>query len=902
MASITFISPTQEFLYNVASHMEDSSQSKAYESTFAGGDSGLSYGELQSDVAANDLAEETFNDILKASGLFSDAEADELTKKAAKKGAQKSNFTSEELSRIDQALSSPQGKQLINERDNEHYQEYLTKWIDKANQAGGSNQNGKGVFDPTHPDYLEAQAMIAAWANRTGEPDKLSEYLSGGTVFVNDGQTELTMPGEPTLEAIEEYLKNQTQFRDEDQGGNGEDFDSWKDRIQDAIDHAKNETPNPDDSNWDGIPDSGEPNENPDDIYEPPTPEELGGIDDLFDKWFDLASWQQNNSPLVFDLDGDGIEHAGISDGVLFDLDSDGIKESIGWVSGEDGLLALDKNSNGLIDNGQELFGNVTTLSSGVDAQDGFEALAEYDLNGDAIIDASDVIFSQLKMWVDSNSDGISQSSELFSLSDVGISSISTTSDGVRTDFENGNYIEGYSTYELNGGNTGIVGDVFFDVDTFRSEFISEVEIPSELYHVANLAGSGAVRSLGQAATLNSTLVGVYEDFVAATTLSERNALVDQIIFEWFKTSDFHNVYERIDSTTGGSEGADRFSRTLAVSEEPTYLDKVAIAEAFNGRVWSEISNQQDAAESLAIGDLTGESFTQAVKSSIDNVYAILRQSVFRNLILECSFLEYKSLWPGLVDGELSSSSFDELDAAIDVVAATSPEKAAYDLVALIGHGGDFAQRVGWDPHQKLRTLLSNNPSVVSAIQQSSDKTAIFVSSGTLQVDASNHLLSQSALIFGRDGTDSIDVILGDALSEGTVYGGAGDDIVEVLGAGYTKVYGDDGNDNLSVLSGEAYLLGGDGDDTISSMSSEFSVLDGGAGSDDITASVAAGSKLLGGYGDDALKVSILISGAAESASQNSYTFEGGAGDDTIEGASGADTYIFRIGDGHHGE
>jgi len=112
--------------------------------------------------------------------------------------------------------------------------------------------------------------------------------------------------------------------------------------------------------------------------------------------------------PLVLDLDGDGIETVGDDAEILFDHTADGLKKGTGWVAADDGMLVLDRNENGTIDTGRELFGDNTLLADGEKARDGFEALKDFDVNDDGIIDASDDIFEQLQVWQDGNQDGIS--------------------------------------------------------------------------------------------------------------------------------------------------------------------------------------------------------------------------------------------------------------------------------------------------------------------------------------------------------------------------------------------------------------------------------------------------------------------------------------------------------------
>ena len=116
--------------------------------------------------------------------------------------------------------------------------------------------------------------------------------------------------------------------------------------------------------------------------------------------------------PLALDLDGDGIETAGIGNWqntTLFDHDGDGVRDGTGWLSGDDGWLVRDLNANGTIDTGAELFGDNTVLSDGSTAAEGFSALSDLDSNADGVIDASDAAFGELQVWQDRNQDGFSQ-------------------------------------------------------------------------------------------------------------------------------------------------------------------------------------------------------------------------------------------------------------------------------------------------------------------------------------------------------------------------------------------------------------------------------------------------------------------------------------------------------------
>ena len=123
-------------------------------------------------------------------------------------------------------------------------------------------------------------------------------------------------------------------------------------------------------------------------------------IKDLF------GTAEEVRSPLVVDLDGDGVETVTAEGGVYFDHDANGFKENSGWVGQDDGILVRDINGNGIIDNGTELFGNNSVLSSGEKAVNGFEALKDLDDNNDGIFDRNDKAWNEVKIWQDKNFNG----------------------------------------------------------------------------------------------------------------------------------------------------------------------------------------------------------------------------------------------------------------------------------------------------------------------------------------------------------------------------------------------------------------------------------------------------------------------------------------------------------------
>ncbi len=185
------------------------------------------------------------------------------------------------------------------------------------------------------------------------------------------------------------------------------------------------------------------------------------------------STWSCGNgcySPIIIDTDGGGFHLTSAANGVLFDLTATGHPIQIGWTApgSTNGWLALDRNHNGTIDNGKELFGNYTAQAPCSDPN-GFLALAVFDQpasggNGDGVIDKLDSIWPQLLVWIDANHDGVSQSGELHNLDALGIHSISLQySKSPFTDVY-GNQFRYKGMINVEPGQGGTVNHTIYDV------------------------------------------------------------------------------------------------------------------------------------------------------------------------------------------------------------------------------------------------------------------------------------------------------------------------------------------------------------------------------------------------------------------------------------------------------
>ncbi|AEE13729.1 hypothetical protein Thena_0077 [Thermodesulfobium narugense DSM 14796] len=217
-----------------------------------------------------------------------------------------------------------------------------------------------------------------------------------------------------------------------------------------------------------------------------------------------------HTDPLVIDLSGKGIRLTDInSSKAMFDLTGSGFANKVGWITNDEGFLVLDKNNNGKVDDISEMFGNSSTS--------GFQSLSAYDANKDGKIDSSNPIFKDLKVWQDTNNDGITEPGELKSLSELGIKSISLNAQ--RTNItQNGNQITQIASVEKEDGTTLQAADVNLTLNKLYSYYNKDVQLNPDILGLPWIKGYGFMPDLPIAMSLDTTLLNMVSSAVLNCT------------------------------------------------------------------------------------------------------------------------------------------------------------------------------------------------------------------------------------------------------------------------------------------------------------------------------------------------------------------------------------------------
>ncbi|MFH0824233.1 MAG: hypothetical protein V2B18_15885 [Pseudomonadota bacterium] len=262
--------------------------------------------------------------------------------------------------------------------------------------------------------------------------------------------------------------------------------------------------------------------------------------------------------PLIVDLDGDGIETTNLDTGAHFDHDGNGFAELTGWVGSDDGLLVMDRNGDGIINDGRELFGDHTVLATGTPASNGFEALADLDGNADGTIDKNDPAYAQLMVWQDADGDGYTSAGELHTLDDLGIKAIDIDSTITSATDAQGNTQTRTGSFEKADGSVGEIAEYNLRSDHAYSIADASLDVPDAIASLPYLWGCGVVYDLHQSMVKDTggQLQSLVEQFRDAADPTRRGVLMERILFKWTGT-------ENIDPTSKGSEVDARKPATL---------------------------------------------------------------------------------------------------------------------------------------------------------------------------------------------------------------------------------------------------------------------------------------------------------------------------------------------------
>lgn len=607
---------------------------------------------------------------------------------------------------------------------------------------------------------------------------------------------------------------------------------------------------------------------------------------------------ETEGSPIVIDLNNDGINTLSLDYTRNFDLDNNGFAEATGWIQKDDALLAYDRNGNGKIDNGSELFGN-HTLSDNYYSHtsgntNGFEALKEFDTNNDGIIDKNDKDFDKLLLWQDKNSNTITDEGELIKLSDK-VKSIDLNYKQISTS-NNGNSIRQTSTATLNDGTKVKADDVWFKVSLNKTkEIIDQDKIPLEIQALPQVIASGNLNSLRVAASKNKTLATMINLYLMLSP-DDRKKHIDELVYEWTEVN-----------------GVDPDSRSIYMNAKNLVLYEKLTGKPFNqlGRI-------------TMLGPNASNRVNEKVNTFIYYVYATIEfQTTYSDLNLDMETMSLKE------DGSLSYKfdalnsrltqlysykKYDEITKLMGIVQGASAYRPIFrenlrvnllnfcgsddKLLSLCldtyisgtdgndvingnsegnfinggkgndtlngGAGNDTYIFAGGDGSDTIYDTVGNDkiefkegiaPSDIS-FKRELDKLIISIK-GDNGVKNDSITIQNFFSINPEIGNNTVRTI---TFADGTVYDL--NKILELAPLSSTdkddKLYLTDGNDTFDAGLGNDEIWGGNGDD----------VINGGEGDDTL-------------YGND-----------------GNDTLIGGKGNDTLNGGYGDDTYIFNKGDG----
>ena len=527
--------------------------------------------------------------------------------------------------------------------------------------------------------------------------------------------------------------------------------------------------------------------------------------------------------PLTLDLDGDGIEAIASNGhkGALFDHDKDGIRTATGWVGKDDGFLVYDRNGDGVVNNGSELFGDNTLLKNGERAANGYQALKELDDNGDGKVDAADNAFAHLRVWRDLNQDGISQEGELLTLNEAKVKALNLANQSSNRDLGNGNSLAEEGTYTDSDGNEKQMGDLNLAADHFHSRFSDSVPLTDEQQQAPNLRGSGRVRDLREAAAQSPDVAAALQAYANAQTKEEQLALRDQLLRAWAGTDKrftTEGVLAAASKDVMASSGKNAVHLrpgeakdlglliggpdiwTLLGIEDPekkkkaALREKIAILDAFTG---TDSSHLYYGTKLQA----------QHIIDTIEKTYVNLADNLYDGLLFQTRLKPYlNAIRFGMNEEGKLQLDYSGVAALFDEVHAKNPGKAFTDLGELLAKGNADGKNIAMAPLAEQFVQFAAEAEQNGTFAQYADVL------GKKNLETLGHRI-------GGDGNDS----LSGNESANYLSGGAGDDTLNGYG-GNDVLNGGTGNDRLYGGNNESdtYLFrAGHGKDVVNDYASE---------------------------------------------------------------------------------
>ena len=487
-------------------------------------------------------------------------------------------------------------------------------------------------------------------------------------------------------------------------------------------------------------------------------------LDPLNDEYTNAGNAQPPRDPLAIDLGALGIELTTLENGVNFDLDKNGFAEKTAWIGLEDGFLCLDRNGNSKIDDCGELFGDQVELSNGAISVSGFEASADFDEDGDGVIDHNDTVWNDLRVWIDANHNGISDSGELKTLNELGVVNISldvTKEENVDT--ATGTMEAEFAMVTFADGTERKISEFWFPVNT------SDTTQTGGDGEIVETKGNVPDITLAIEADKTGTLAVLYKKYCLSEDFVEKRFLSKQILYFITDSTDI----------SPNSRGGNIDARDLHVIETFMGREFVGVGGTNpNSNAANILKKLYISLENIFFSDLNVES----------------QDSFYINMI----FVSEDEQGNKIVD-------FTFLNAILEMEIATG-ENVEGNLYSIGSYLSLFDEAYDTNAFSEFSTYYKAvSPQYADILELSKSGTTYLATNDNDTYRGTGN----NDFIFGLDGND----ILNGASGIDIIHGNNGNDQISG-GVGNDMLYGDSGNDTLDGGTGNDTLKGGYGDDT----------------------------------------------------------------------------------------